>query len=115
MPPPRGRRLVQLLAGLVLFGLSSSMLLLGGLGLGPWDVLHQGLSRRLGLGVGTWGIFVGLGVLVLWVPLRLRPGIGTVGNVLIVGAVIDLVLAVVPPAHPLAARIALMAGGVLLN
>jgi uncharacterized membrane protein YczE len=115
MPPPRLRRLAQLLAGLVLFGLSSSMLLLGGLGLGPWDVLHQGLSRRLGLGVGTWGIIVGLAVLVLWVPLRLRPGIGTVANVLIVGAVIDLVLAVVPAAHPLAARIALLAGGVLLN
>jgi uncharacterized membrane protein YczE len=91
------------------------MLLLAGLGLGPWDVLHQGLSRRLGLGVGTWGIIVGLVVLLTWIPLRLRPGIGTVGNVLIVGAVIDLVLATVPSPHPLAARIALLAGGVVLN
>ena len=115
MPPPRTARLAQLLGGLVLFGASSSMLLLAGLGLGPWDVLHQGLSRRLGLGVGTWGIIVGLAVLVTWIPLRLRPGLGTVGNVLIVGAVIDLALAVVPSPHPLAARIALLAGGVVLN
>jgi len=107
--------MTQLLAGLVLFGVSSSMMLLAGLGLFPWDVLHQGLSRRLGLGVGTWGILVGLAVLLLWIPLRLRPGIGTVGNVLIVGAVIDLVLALVSPPHPLAARIALLAGGVVLN
>jgi uncharacterized membrane protein YczE len=107
--------MIQLLAGLVLFGLSSAMMLLAGLGLFPWDVLHQGLSRRLGLGVGTWGILVGLAVLLLWIPLRLRPGIGTVGNVLIVGAVIDLVLALVSPPHPLAARIALLAGGVVLN
>lgn len=91
------------------------MLLLAGLGLDPWDVLHQGLSRRLGLGVGTWAIIVGLAVLVLWVPLRQRPGIGTVANVVLVGAVIDLVLAVVPAPHALAARIAVMLGGVALN
>jgi uncharacterized membrane protein YczE len=91
------------------------MLVLAGLGLDPWDVLHQGLSRRLGLGVGTWAIIVGLAVLLLWIPLRQRPGIGTVANVILVGAVIDLVLAVVPTPHALALRIAVMLGGVALN
>ena len=115
MPPPRARRLVQLFLGLALYGVSDAMLLLAGLGLDPWDVLHQGLSRRLGLGVGTWAIIVGVTVLLLWIPLRQRPGIGTVCNVLVVGAVIDLMLAVVPAPHALAPRVALLLGGVLLN
>ncbi len=115
MRPPRVRRLVQLYAGLVLFGVSSSMLLLAGLGVDPWDVLHQGLSRRLGLGVGTWAIIVGVAVLLLWIPLRQRPGFGTLSNVLVVGLVIDLMLAVVPPVHGLPARVVVMLAGVVLN
>ena len=91
------------------------MLLLSRLGLDPWDVLHQGLSRQIGLGVGTWAIIVGVAVLVLWIPLRQRPGIGTVLNVVLVGSVIDLILATVSPPHALAARIALLIGGVVLN
>jgi uncharacterized membrane protein YczE len=106
---------VQLFVGLILFGVSSSMLLLAGLGLDPWDVLHQGLSRRVGLGVGTWAIIVGFAVLLLWIPLRQRPGIGTLCNVVVVGAVIDLVLAVVPAPHAIAVRVPLLLGGVLLN
>jgi uncharacterized membrane protein YczE len=106
---------VQLFAGLTLFGVSDGMLLLAALGLDPWDVFHQGLSRRLGLGVGTWAIIVGGAVLLVWIPLRQRPGIGTVCNVVVVGAVIDLVVAVVPAPHAIAARIALLLGGVLLN
>jgi uncharacterized membrane protein YczE len=115
MRPPRVQRLVQLYLGLVLYGVSSSMLLLAGLGVDPWDVLHQGLSRRLGLGVGTWAIIVGVAVLLLWIPLRQRPGFGTLNNVLIVGLVIDLMLAVVPPVHALPAQVAVMLGGVILN
>jgi uncharacterized membrane protein YczE len=115
MRPPRVRRLVQLYAGLVLFGVSSSMLLLAGLGVDPWDVFHQGLSRRLGLGVGTWAIIVGVAVLLLWIPLRQRPGFGTLSNVLVVGVVIDVMLAVVPPVHGLAAQILVMTAGVVLN
>jgi uncharacterized membrane protein YczE len=115
MPQPHVRRLVQLFVGLILFGVSSSMLLLAGLGLDPWDVLHQGLSRRIGLGVGTWAIIVGFAVLLLWIPLRQRPGIGTLSNVVVVGAVIDLLLAVVPAPHALAVRVPLLLGGVLLN
>ncbi len=115
MRPPRVRRLVQLYAGLLLFGVSSSMLLLAGLGVDPWDVFHQGLSRRLGLGVGTWAIIVGVAVLLLWIPLRQRPGFGTLSNVIVVGLVIDLMLAVVPPVHGLAAQVVVMLAGVVLN
>jgi uncharacterized membrane protein YczE len=106
---------VQLYLGLGLYGVSSSLLVLSGLGLDPWDVLHQGLSRRLGLGVGTWAIIVGAAVLLLWIPLRQRPGLGTISNVLTVGAVIDLMLATISPSHRLGVRIALLVGGVILN
>jgi uncharacterized membrane protein YczE len=106
---------VQLFAGLILFGVSDGMLLLAALGLDPWDVFHQGLSRRLGLGVGTWAIIVGGVVLLAWIPLRQRPGIGTVCNVVVVGGVIDLVVAIVPAPHAIAVRVALLIGGVLLN
>jgi len=91
------------------------MLLLAGLGLDPWDVLHQGLSRRIGLGVGTWAIIVGFAVLLLWIPLRQRPGIGTLCNVVMVGGVIDVVLAIVPAPYAIAVRVPLLLGGVLLN
>ena len=115
MAQPRIRRTAQLLVGLILFGASSAMLVLAGLGLDPWDVLHQGLSRRIGLGVGTWAIFVGLAVLLLWIPLRQRPGPGTLANVLIVGGVIDLVLAVVPRPTALALRIVVLLAAVVLT
>jgi len=115
LPPPRIRRLGQLFAGLILYGVSSSMLLLAGLGVDPWDVFHQGLSRRLGLGVGTWAIIVGVGVLLLWIPLHQRPGLGTVCNVVVVGLVIDVMLAAIHPVHGLPVQIAVMVGGVVLN
>ncbi len=106
---------MQLFAGLILYGVSASMLLLARLGVDPWDVLHQGLSRRLGLGVGTWAIIVGGVVLLAWVPMRQRPGIGTVSNVLVVGAIIDLLLASVSPPHAAVVRVALLIGGVALT
>src|ERR1700722_4449102 len=109
------RRLVQLFAGLVLYGVSSSMLLLAGLGVDPWDVLHQGLARRTGIPVGTWAIIAGAAVLLLWIPLRQRPGLGTLCNVVVVGAVIDLVLAVVTPPRSLPVQAAVMVSGVVLN
>src|SRR2546421_12925283 len=115
IPPPRPRRLVQLYAGLVLYGASAAMLLLAGLGVDPWDVLHQGLSRQFGLGVGTWAIIVGAIVLLLWVPLRQRPGFGTVSNVVIVGLVIDLCMATLPAPSGLALRFVVMLAGVFLN
>jgi uncharacterized membrane protein YczE len=115
IPPPQRRRLVQLYAGLVLYGVSDAMLLLAGLGVDPWDVFHQGLSRRLGLGVGTWVIIVGAVVLLLWLPLRQRPGFGTVSNVIVVGVVVDIVMATCPTPHGLVLRTATMVAGVGLN
>jgi uncharacterized membrane protein YczE len=115
VPAPRLRRLTQLYAGLVLYGISDSMLLLAGLGVDPWDVFHQGLSRQLGLGVGTWAVIVGAFVLLLWIPLRQRPGFGTLSNVIVVGLVIDVVLATVPSVHGIAARVLVMVSGVVLN
>jgi uncharacterized membrane protein YczE len=110
-----GRRLAQLYAGLALYGASASMMVLAGLGLDPWDVFHQGLSRAVGLGVGTWAILVGAAVLALWWPLRQRPGLGTASNVVVVGGVMDVVLALVQPPHALAARVSLVVAGVVLN
>src|SRR6201981_1069905 len=108
-------RLVQLYAGLVLYGVSSSLLVLAGLGLDPWDVFHQGLSRTFGLAIGTWAILVGIAVLLLWIPLHQRPGIGTVSNVVLVGLTMNVVLGYVDAPHDMVARIACLLCGVLLN
>jgi uncharacterized membrane protein YczE len=108
-------RLAQLYSGLLLYGVSSSLLVLAGLGLDPWDVFHQGLSRTFGLAIGTWAILVGAAVLVLWIPLRQRPGIGTLSNVVLVGATMDLVLGHTQQPHALAARVACLVCGVFLN
>ncbi|MFV2120333.1 YczE/YyaS/YitT family protein [Streptomyces sp. Act-28] len=116
---PRGRRiprrLAQLTAGLLLYGASSALLVRSGLGLEPWNVLHQGLSRLTGLSIGVVVTVMGAVVLLLWIPLRQRPGLGTVANVLLIGAAMDTTLAVVPTAGGLPARIALMVSGVVLN
>lgn len=109
------RRLIQLYVGLVLYGVSMALMISSGLGLDPWDVFHQGVSRQLGLTIGTVTIAVGALVLLLWIPLRQRPGIGTVSNVIVIGLAVDAALAVLPAPHPLAARIAFMIGGILLN
>lgn len=91
------------------------MLLLGHLGVDPWDVFHQGLSRDLGLGVGTWALIVSGAVLLLWIPLRQIPGLGTISNAIVVGLIIDLMLALFHAPHALGWRIALLSGGVVLN
>ncbi len=108
-------RLAQLYGGLVLYGVSSSLLVLAGLGLDPWDVFHQGLARHTSLAIGTWAILVGVVVLLLWIPLRQRPGIGTLSNVLLVGGTMDLVLGHVHAPHALAVRVACLVCGVFLN
>ncbi|MEU9763582.1 hypothetical protein AB0D98_28510 [Streptomyces sp. NPDC047987] len=116
---PRGahlaRRLVQLYAGLALYGASSALLVRAGLGLEPWGVLHQGLSERTGLSIGIVSIVVGAVVLLLWIPIRQRPGLGTVSNVFVVGVAMDGTLELVPALHGVAARVALMVAGVVLN
>jgi uncharacterized membrane protein YczE len=109
------RRLVQLYAGLVLYGVSSSLLVLADLGLDPWNVFHQGLARHSSLGIGTWTIIVGAVVLLLWIPLRQRPGIGTFSNVIVIGLVMDIVLGDVGPPHALGWRVTCLLAGVVLN
>ncbi|MFJ5291913.1 YitT family protein [Streptomyces sp. NPDC088348] len=109
------RRLVQLYVGLALYGASSALLVDAGLGLEPWGVLHQGLARLTGLTIGTVSIIVGAAVLLLWIPLRQRPGLGTVSNVFVIGIAMDATLGLVPAVHGLPGRIPLMAAGILLN
>jgi uncharacterized membrane protein YczE len=111
----RARRGVQLLIGLVLYGTTAAMMVLARLGLDPWDVFHQGLSRTFGLAIGTWAILVSLIVLLLWWPLHQRPGVGTVANAVLVGLVMDVLLSLVHPPHAFWARAALLAGGVAGN
>ncbi|WP_405946708.1 hypothetical protein OG588_08185 [Streptomyces prunicolor] len=110
-----GRRLVQLYVGLALYGASSALLVVSGLGLEPWNVLHQGLAELTGLTIGVVSIIVGAAVLLLWIPLRQRPGLGTVSNVFMVGLAMDGTLVLVPDAHGLAARIPLLLAGIVLN
>ncbi|MFF8676094.1 YitT family protein [Streptomyces sp. NPDC015242] len=109
------RRLVQLYAGLALYGASSALLVRSGLGLEPWNVLHQGLAERTGLSIGVVLTIVGAAVLLAWIPLRQRPGLGTVSNVLVIGMAMDATLALVPGAHGWALRVTLMTAGIVLN
>jgi uncharacterized membrane protein YczE len=109
------RRLGQLAVGLFLYGASMGLVVQAGLGVTPWSVLDQGLSRTVGLSMGVWVTVVGGLVLLLWIPLRQRPGIGTVANVLVLGAAMDLTMGVVHPPSGLVARLLLMAGGIVLN
>lgn len=113
--PIAPRRLVQLYGGLVLYGVSMAMLVRSDLGLDPWDVLHQGVADRVGWSIGTVTIVTGALVLLLWVPLRQRPGLGTVSNVVVIGLAVDAALAVVPAVAPLPGRSALLAGGIVVN
>jgi uncharacterized membrane protein YczE len=108
-------RLIQLVLGLALFGVSLAFLVRSELGLDPWDVFHQGLSIRSGIAIGTCSILVGAVVLLIWVPLRQRPGIGTVTNVVLVGVVLDAMLAMLPSTANLSTRWAYLAGGIALN
>ena len=109
------RRLLQLYAGLTLYGASASLIILSGLGNDPWDVLHQGLSRLTGIGTGIWVCLAGALVMLLWIPLRQRPGLGTLSNVVVIGLVLELCLALIEPARDPAARWTLLLSGVLLN
>jgi uncharacterized membrane protein YczE len=108
------RRLPRLLLGIPVLGLGIAMTLQARLGVSPYDVLHQGLAKRTGLSFGTVVIGVGLLILVLWIPLRQQPGIGTVVNTLTVGLVIDLALQVLPEPGLLAGRVVLLFAGVVI-
>ena len=108
------RRVIQLYIGLLLYGLAGALQVRSGLGLDPWDVLHQGLSRHLGLAIGTFVIIVGAAVLVLWIPLRQRPGVGTISNVVLIGVSMNASLMWLPGVHQTPWRITDMLAGVLL-
>lgn len=110
-----GLRLPQLFVGLLLFGASMAMLLRGGLGLEPWGVLHYGLALHLPVSIGAIVIVVSFVVLLLWIPLKQAPGLGTIANALVIGLAMDATLAVLPPADAWPGRGALMLGGVLVN
>jgi uncharacterized membrane protein YczE len=107
-------RILRLLAGLVLYGFAASLIIRGAVGVEPWTVLAQGLSERTGWGIGILTNIIGLGVLLLWIPLRQRPGIGTILNVLLVGTAIEFGLWLVPPITTLWLQIVLFTVGLLL-
>ncbi|KQQ98649.1 hypothetical protein ASF74_13020 [Arthrobacter sp. Leaf145] len=109
------RRITQLLIGLAMYGISLAMFIRAGLGLDPWDVFHQGLSQKTGVSIGVVVIAVSFLVLLLWIPLRQMPGIGTIANAVLVGLFADLGLWLIPSFSHLGGQIAMLAGAVILN
>jgi uncharacterized membrane protein YczE len=108
------RRIAMLYVGLALYGASGALQVRSGLGLDPWDVLHQGIASHTGLAIGTVSIIVGAVVLLGWIPLRQWPGLGTISNVVLVGSSMNVTLGLLPASAPLAWRVAEMLGGILL-
>ena len=106
-------RSLRLLVGLVLFGLAMALLLESRTGLDPWNVFHQGVAEHTGLTIGQVTVLSSLALLALWVPLRQRPGLGTVANALVVGPVVDLGIAWIPTAHGAAEQAAFMIAAIL--
>lgn len=112
--PRLARRLAQLYVGLTCYGISAALQVQARLGLDPWDVLHQGVARRLHWQIGTVSIVVGALVLLGWVPIRQRPGLGTVSNVVVIGSVMNAALAYLPAQHHLIGQLACLLGGIVL-
>jgi uncharacterized membrane protein YczE len=108
------RRITQLLVGLFFYGFAIAMMVRGGIGVPPWDVLTQGLALQTGWAFGVLTNVIGAAVLLLWIPIRQRPGVGTVLNVLLIGPSIEIGLLVIPAQDNLALRVALFAGGLAL-
>ncbi|MFC8039594.1 YitT family protein [Paenarthrobacter sp. NPDC057355] len=109
------RRITQLLIGLAMYGVSLAMFIRAGLGLDPWDVFHQGVAGKTGLSIGVVVIAVSFLVLLLWIPLRQMPGVGTIANAVLVGLFADLGLWLIPEFSHLGGQIAMLAGAVILN
>ena len=109
------RRFIQLQLGLLLYGGSLALMVRADLGLNPWSVLHQGLSERTGISLGMVVNLVGLLVLLVWIPLRQKPGVGTICNVLLIGTAADVALWALPPIDGLALRIAFLIAAIVLN
>ncbi|RAG81455.1 hypothetical protein DN069_32745 [Streptacidiphilus pinicola] len=92
-----------------------AMMIRGSLGLAPWDVLNQGLDRHLPLSYGTVSMIIGAAVLLLWIPLRQKPGLGTISNVFVIGLSVDAGLSLLPALHGLPVRAAMLVGGIVAN
>ena len=110
-----GRRLVQLFAGLLLYGFSIALMVRAHLGLAPWDVLHSGLTEHVPIDIGQALVIVSFVVMLGWIPLREMPGIGTVSNALVIGLSTDAFLAVLPTMHAMALRVFLLVAAVGLQ
>jgi uncharacterized membrane protein YczE len=108
------RRIAQLYFGLTLYGLSGALMLRAGLGLDPWNVLHEGIALLVHHAIGTVSIVVGALVLLLWIPLRQRPGLGTISNVFVLGLVQDQALELIPNQHGLDHQVPMLIGAILL-
>lgn len=109
------RRFIQLQFGLCLYGVAAAMMVRANLGLDPWNVFHQGLSLRTGMSLGTASILMGVVVMLTWIPLRQKPGIGTLFNIFVIGLSMDAALAVMPEMTTLPLRLAFMTAGVVLT
>lgn len=109
------RRLVRLFVGLGLYGFTMAMLVESTLGLDPWDVFHEGVALNVPLTFGQVVIATGAAVMLLWIPLRQRPGFGTIANIIVIGLAADAGLAVLPTPDDLTTRAALLVGGVVGN
>ena len=109
------RRLLALYFGLWLYGFSMALMIRADLGLDPWDVFHQGVTRHVPLSFGTVTALTGVVVLLAWIPLRQRPGLGTVSNVIVIAVSVDAGIAMLPEFGDITARTAAMIGGVVLN
>lgn len=104
-----------LLLGLIGYGFSMAMMVRADLGLDPWDVFHQGLALRTPMTIGIASAVVGVAVLLAWIPLRNRPGIGTIANIIVIAVTVDASLALMPTPAALPVRIVMMVGAVVLN
>lgn len=113
--PDLGARLVQLVIGLVAVGLALALVVEADLGLDPWNVFHQGVAERTDIGLGWVVILASVAILLLWIPLRQRPGIGTVLNALLVGSSLELFVGLLPTPSSMATRVAFLAVGIGLN
>ena len=109
------RRVTQLYAGLLVFAFGEALIVRASLGVIPWDVLHQGLVQQFGLTIGQWSIIIGAVVLLLWIPLRERPGLGTVSNVIVIGAALDVFLGLLATPGQLWVRGLFLGLGILIN
>lgn len=109
------RRLLQLYVGLGFYGLSTAMFVRADLGADPWNVFHLGVARLLAMDIGTVMILTGALVLLFWIPLRQRPGFGTISNVIVIGLAADASLSLLPEMSSLLARSALLISAVVVN